>query len=479
MLRAIRFASRYDYSFEDDLIVAASSPMIRKALVEKISRERILVELDSMLAGSRCRPPAALWSIFALDLFDTVFNPTHGDDIAIEPDWTVYSSLVVCVINALIRMVYFDDINIINKEFMTFQTVSSSFSPFSPSDMTAADVITAKKVETVFQKKGLESPQIVEIPSNILYSHLSSLVISNMSCPREEQDAIYEDLMMTHRLVYLAASVSGLRGIKCREVSVKDQQHKSTEGNDKTEGKKKQNHQQASREAKTILLSTHTLRQLKLDTKSTKAIETILTGANFVRDFVKRNGNALIINDYKLERCGEDVEGVALNVDDAKMREELGMFVREMKQVWKCAVIYACAVDIIDAFDRSLFKSFASQALDPPKVKILPANLTSENCSSVNRIEDSEQLEIIMSMDLIMKYVMVSRLVYIYKLEEAWTIRPLFDSKSIGSELRIKQGPQIGVVIEEAVRWQLRNPQGNGQELMKFLKDEGGNIDDT
>ena len=53
VLRAIRFASRYDFSFDEDLVVAASSPMIRKALVEKISRERILVELDGMLFGLR------------------------------------------------------------------------------------------------------------------------------------------------------------------------------------------------------------------------------------------------------------------------------------------------------------------------------------------------------------------------------------------------------------------------------------------
>ncbi len=447
--------------------------MIRKALVEKISRERILVELDGMLAGSRCRPPAALWSIFALDLFDTVFNPTHSDDIVVDPQWTVRSSLVLSVVNALIRLVYFESKCICSKEYMTFQMVGNSF---SLSDMTAADVTraTCTEVETVFQKEGSESSPIVEIPSTILYSHLSTLAIPTMSCPREEQDTLFEDLTMTHRLLYLVASVAGLQGLKCREVNLKDQQHKATEGNEIAGGKKKQNHQQAMKEAKTILMSTHTLRQLKLDTKSTKAVETISMGANFVRDFVTRYGNALLFNNFNLDKCGnrDDVGENIAKVDNSKIREELGMFVRDMKQIWQCAVIYACATDIVLSFDKSLFASYASQSLDPPKVKLLPVDLMSDCCSRVSRIEDSEQLEIIMSMDLIMKYVMVNRLVYIYELEEAWTLRPLFDSKSIGKELGIKQGPQIGIVIEQAIRWQLRNPQGSGQELMDFLKEK-------
>ena len=112
--------------------------MISRALREKISRERILVELDGMLAGSRCRPPAALWSIFALDLFDSVFNPVHSDNVAIDPHWMMHSSFVVIVVNALARMVFFDDKSISNKEYMTFQSCKSPYSQATLSCMTAA-----------------------------------------------------------------------------------------------------------------------------------------------------------------------------------------------------------------------------------------------------------------------------------------------------------------------------------------------------
>ena len=488
VLRAIRFASRYDFSFDEDLVVAASSPMIRKALVEKISRERILVELDGMLAGSRCRPPAALWSIFALDLFDTVFNPSHSDSITIDSYWTVISSLSVIVVNALMRLIYFDNDCISNKEFMTFRSEGCGC-PISStlSDITAAEAIIATTAtnnqHNVFEgmdELGSSSLSGVEFPSTILYSHLSSLIASSsQSSLLEERETLYEDLLMTQRLIYIATSVSGLQGVKCREINLKDQQQHQKTSNDeeKAGGKKKQpNPQQSSKEAKMILLSTHTLRQLKLDTKSIKSVEIVMTGANFVKDFVRRNSDALIYSNFDLRRCGNSGESVDVDkgrgrVDDSEMREELGMFVREVKQVWQCAVIYACAMDIVESFDRSLFKSFESQSLQPPRVKLVPVNLNHAPCCSAKIIEGSEQLEILISMNLVMKYVMVERLVHIYELEEAWTIRPLFDSKSIGKELGIKQGPQIGVVIEEAIRWQLRNPRGSGEDLMSFLKE--------
>ena len=483
VLRAIRFASRYDFCFEEDLTIAASSPMISKALAEKISKERILVELDGMLAGSRCRPPAALWSIFALDLFDTVFNPKHSDDIEVDPHWMVYSSLVVVVLNALTRIIFFDDKSINNKEYMTFPTSKGPYSQATSSGLTAAEVITATdtKLERLFQGEGSKSFAVVEIPYNILYSHLFSLVKPGFSYQREAQDAIYEDLVMSHRLLYLAASVSGLNGLTCRDISLKDRQHQATDGNESSNSKKKLNTQQIAKEAKTISLFVHTLRQLKLDTKSTKAVETILRGADIMKDFVRRNGNALILCNFDLERCGDrdDIEKRRDNFDDGKMREELGMYVREMKQVWQSTVIYACAIDIVESFDKSLFEFYSSQSLEPPKVNLSPPNLSNETCSSVRRIEGSEQLEITMSMDVIMKYVMVNRLVHVYQLEEAWTMKPLFDCKSIGSELGIRQGPQIGVVIEQAIRWQLRNPRGSKQELMKFLKEEKENNDDA
>ena len=45
-----------------------------KALSEKVSRERLLKELDGMLYGKQARPALALWILYQLNIFDTIFS---------------------------------------------------------------------------------------------------------------------------------------------------------------------------------------------------------------------------------------------------------------------------------------------------------------------------------------------------------------------------------------------------------------------
>ena len=63
MLRAIRFASRYDFKLDRDLIDAALNPSVHHALLHKVSRERVLNELTGMM-GSNSYPWLALHIIY-------------------------------------------------------------------------------------------------------------------------------------------------------------------------------------------------------------------------------------------------------------------------------------------------------------------------------------------------------------------------------------------------------------------------------
>ena len=51
VLRLIRFASRLDFTIDEESKEAMSNPQVMEALKLKISRERIGVELEKMLKG--------------------------------------------------------------------------------------------------------------------------------------------------------------------------------------------------------------------------------------------------------------------------------------------------------------------------------------------------------------------------------------------------------------------------------------------
>ena len=88
ILRAIRFAARYHYDLSPELVHAARVPEIKQALREKVSRERVLKELDGMLSFSplkTCRPFLALSLMAKLDVFDCVFALPLGTEYQINP----------------------------------------------------------------------------------------------------------------------------------------------------------------------------------------------------------------------------------------------------------------------------------------------------------------------------------------------------------------------------------------------------------
>ena len=56
MLRAIRFASRFDFTLDEELSAAASSIDIHTAFLEKVSRERVYKECEGCMTKENSRP---------------------------------------------------------------------------------------------------------------------------------------------------------------------------------------------------------------------------------------------------------------------------------------------------------------------------------------------------------------------------------------------------------------------------------------
>ena len=81
VLRAIRFAVRYQLELDPAMQAAAQNTDIHQALHVKISRERVGKELEGMLSGKGANPVVALRTISRLKLAGSVFSlPIVGQD---------------------------------------------------------------------------------------------------------------------------------------------------------------------------------------------------------------------------------------------------------------------------------------------------------------------------------------------------------------------------------------------------------------
>ena len=89
VLRAIRFAVRYNFHLHSDVRKAAMSQPVQDALHKKVSRERIGKELEGMLTGKNAKPIRALFMIADLQLSQSVFSfPTVDKNWDIQPNQT-------------------------------------------------------------------------------------------------------------------------------------------------------------------------------------------------------------------------------------------------------------------------------------------------------------------------------------------------------------------------------------------------------
>ncbi|RKP05364.1 hypothetical protein THASP1DRAFT_19902 [Thamnocephalis sphaerospora] len=61
VLRCIRFASRFGFSIEDNVLETMRDSRIKAALQNKISRERVGVEVNKMLTGTQVHTAMACW----------------------------------------------------------------------------------------------------------------------------------------------------------------------------------------------------------------------------------------------------------------------------------------------------------------------------------------------------------------------------------------------------------------------------------
>jgi tRNA nucleotidyltransferase (CCA-adding enzyme) len=55
-------------------------------------------------------------------------------------------------------------------------------------------------------------------------------------------------------------------------------------------------------------------------------------------------------------------------------------------------------------------------------------------------------------------------------LDECWKIKPLMNGKDLIRLLELDRGPEVGVYMQEQVKWVLTNPEGTIEVLHGHLK---------
>lgn len=81
VLRAVRFGARFDFAMDKEIKAAAADILVKTALKDKISRERIGHEIDLMIGGNE--PVKAISWIQEFELFWIVFTPPNDTEPAI------------------------------------------------------------------------------------------------------------------------------------------------------------------------------------------------------------------------------------------------------------------------------------------------------------------------------------------------------------------------------------------------------------
>lgn len=89
VLRAVRFAARFGFKLHEDIICAGQSRKVHSSLLQKVSRERMHLEIEGMLAGKMAKPSIAVQMLDSLDLLPCIFVPPPNMVPESSLDWSL------------------------------------------------------------------------------------------------------------------------------------------------------------------------------------------------------------------------------------------------------------------------------------------------------------------------------------------------------------------------------------------------------
>ena len=449
VLRAIRFSSRYGYQIEDSLRDAARNTVIHKALQEKISRERILKELMGMLDPLKCHinngPVQALSSIYKLGLFDKVFSlPIARNYIRIKGRFTPPTTVVKTKKSKK------------NADDRDINKLKNDFSP--PFE-------EAEEIKDVVNKHPDYSIKLIAW-INIIVSMLY------YSSQNEEIENNNTEIMPLFKKI--ACELGFIKETEIKSQTIKGQYNESLQLCDATKRDIDSNYNQTFNISSTIisqnapnLMLTH-----GKDLVSLMYVTACLWSLDVLEMYdEKRNAMKSLIQTIMKEVLkiqtdfSKRVESIILCVTDIMhfhargfKKDELGISFRCCRNDWKIAFVIALANTLVLNDTASSSSSSSSSSLSFLGL----SDRFDENFNDFN-IKSSH-------LQIITEYSKMLHAMSTMDVESLLNLQPLFDGNSLQSSLPVKRGPQIGKLLEEQLKWQMRNPNGSKEDCFKFLQ---------
>lgn len=416
VLRAIRFSSRYAFSFDDNLVCAARHEDIHSAMTHKVSRERVWKELKPMIcneANPAVRPLLAIASLFYFGIFGIVFcippelemttlsMTEHGADKDTGGESSVFTQAAV------------------SRALETWQARSFETSVWygvllawrrmeaSPASSSSAGTEQAEGMDV----EGGEAVGGAAVASRVVPVHELVALTPELTQPAPS------------RIFYLASALSGIQGLQTME------------------------------KRKDVRLPTLVLRDsLKVDTDTLRATQAVLDST----PAFQRCKNALLSQG-----------------SDSVSREDVGLLLRTVRGLWREAVWFACAEELATiaalAPQSSLYSKWLAH-INSTAGGVASVSGEGERCHRWTSILFDVAIEEGV-LGVVNGYIALEKHIFSLGLDGCWDLRPLLDGNRLMKELpSLKKGPLIGRVMDAQLRWQLRNgPEGTVEDLKAFL----------
>lgn len=484
ILRAVRFGSRYNFGFNKALVIAARNVEIHSVLETKVSRERMLQELDGMLHHHTIRPLLAFMSIAYLGVFDIVFKVPYlcnvNSSTVIEMDTSNgnYGSTGGCNVVQIAEGRSGQSARAYYRSIMsTSVPVRTATCESTPGEDGTID--TKEETEMDMTRQSALTMLVTEchgwVPHScvtLVWTHVLTMLRMRSDWPQclseatttrydnnnahdaaavpplSRDDAtnniviptslLCEAMNGTNKLsslrsIYLAAATNGLNDIYQGE-----------------------NH-------KLIPLSVLLLKDsLKVNVSTLKEVTVIFeaiprfqqwtTAIHMSQDIISND------NDGKNGKDGGKssvFKSVEMANNGLCSREEAGLLLRTVKTIWRDVLWLSCADHIAATKKSPLLPILLDPTvIDTPKAS---SNTTEESdmyYSSEHILQsvtlDEETLHIISL------YGHLEAHIENMHLENVWTLKPLVDGKRIMREIGVPSGPLVGQIMEEQLKYQLR-----------------------
>ena len=436
VLRAVRFAVRYDMDLADDIRSAATSAAVHSSLHRKVSRERVGKELEGMLSGKGARPGRALDLINGLRLAGSVFTFPPGADTA----------------------------GVVRGEILGIR-----YGGGTPGEMAA------------LRERGWEeSTRLVRLLPRALESHNDELYCDAQTDEEEEEDHAMpgaSDHVAGGRSVQSAVAVETAGHLSENIPSTADIEVRS---GDMLKLPTILNHRKrlrsysmaASVDTRILNLSVFLLPFHGLTFKDKKGKDQGVV-SYMIKNGVKyknRDVAAMTVVMEHVDRMRELLQlfsrqGAAALHGASELSElarprlcrlETGLLIRSVKDLWVTCLLLATVAEMRDAELKSHPAATSSGA-------------TGENVGGVHAVARTFSggggLE-----DVLHTSREFYRSVRRQGLDGIWRVRPLLDGKSVIAAVEIPKGPLVSGYMEEQIKWMLLNPEGSKEECVRHLQ---------